>query len=229
VNRKLVFLALLLALGVAHAAEKVQKDQGTARARFAWEKMDGALDTARLGRTVEGSGVGTIEVDSGGTAVWIDFDPEKTSSDSILKRLKETRAYEAAKLTSTVSIFKGPFGVVTATAWVKGSAKAPKRRGELMVRVEAASGFAIDMDPKGKHGNFKAGVSVTKPPRDVELDKAGKAGHAGAAETYSQGLALKKGGEDSVLSVTVNVAVKDAKGKEELHAIELPVPVQAQE
>jgi len=228
VNRKLVAtIFTLTALGVAYAEEKVQKDQGSARARFSWEKLDGGLDTTRLSRTIEGGGVGTIEPDSGTTAVWIGFDPDKTSAAAILQKLKDTRSYEAAKLTTVCACFKAPFGVVTATATCQGG-KAAKKKGELSVRVDGASGFTVDMDAKGKaHGRFKPGVLI-KAPHEVDVDKGvGRTDHAGASETYVHGLGVKKGGEDAVINVTVNLVVKDSKGKEELHAIELPVPLQA--
>lgn len=217
---------MLIGAGIAFAEDKVEKSQGTARARFAWEKAD-ALDINRLGRTVEGTGVGTIEVDSG-TAVWINYDPERTSADAIYEKLKNTRAYETAKLTTVVACFKGGSVLVTATASAHGAKGSSKRRGELAIRVDGLAGHSVEIDAKQakpRGGKFKAGILI-KAPREVDMDKAaGKIDRSGSGETYVQGLNVKKGGEDTVINVTVNVVVKDPAGKEQLHAIELPVPV----
>ncbi|MEZ0230771.1 MAG: hypothetical protein ACAI25_19280 [Planctomycetota bacterium] len=225
-NRNIALAALVVvSLGVAYAEDKVQKESGSARAQFSWDKPD--LDPNRLARTVEGAGVGGCEVDSG--TVWVSFDPERTSAATILQKFKDTRAYDTAKLTTVVATFKGAWGVVTASATARGAKGSAKRRGELTVRVDGVAGTTVDMDAKTAkaHGKFKPGI-VIKAPKEVDMDKAmGKVEHTGSGETYTQGLSLKKGGEDSVINLTVNVVAKDSAGKESLHAVELPVPVLA--
>lgn len=222
--RKLSIVALvLLGLGVAYAEEKVQKDSGTARASFKFDKFEGDLanELNSIQRTVDANGVGTVEINSG--VLCVSYDPEKTTASSILDHLKDTRTYEAAKLTSVVAIFKAPFATVTATAIVKGAKSGSKRHGELVVRVDGPSGTTMAGKPKGK---FKPGV-IVKAPHEVELDRgAPRIGH----ESYAQGISLKKGSDDAVIAVTVNLIVKGSgpKDKEELHSVELAVPVAAE-
>ncbi len=212
-------------LGIAYAEDKINKETGQARVQFQWDKVE--LDQARISRTVEGSGVGATEIQSG--TVWVTYDPDRTSANTIHERLKGTRAYDTARLTTVCAMWKGSVAIVTASASARGAKAGAKRRGELFVHIEGVGAHQVDMDAKTAkpHGRFKPGV-VIKAPKEVEMDKAvGKVEHAGNSETYSQGLSLKKGGEDAVINITVNIVVKDSAGKESLHAVELPVPVQA--
>lgn len=225
-RKNAIVILVLVALGlVARAEEKVLKETGSARARFAWEKWDGrfADEIPSLTRVIEGSGTGAIEVDSGSSAVWVSFDPDKTSARAVLEKLKGAGRYDAAKLTSVVACFDAPFVTVRARAAFHGAK--PPQKGELSVTVESGEGHTILLaESKKRTGKWQAGIT-TKAPAEVVLDKSSKTEPGGRVQSYTHHFTAKKGAEDSTIALTINVVDKNKDGKETLHTIELSVPV----
>lgn len=224
----LVSVVLLGLALVARAEEKVQKDQGSARARFAWDKWDGkfADEQSSLARIVEGSGTGAVEIDSTNAAIWVTFDASRTSATTILDKLRGASRYEAAKITSVVAFFDAPFGSVHANARIH-PGKSAKPKGDVSVSIDAAEGHTLIVSDPHKRGRFQPGITL-KAPSEVELERgAGHFASSGRAQSYKHGFTAKKGAEGAVITVTLNVVDKGKDGKETLHAIELDVPVQA--
>jgi hypothetical protein len=225
VRKNAIVILVLVALGlVARAEEKVQKETGSARARFAWEKWDGrfADELPSLTRLIEGAGTGAIEVDSGNAAVWVNYDPDKTTAKTLLEKLKGAGRYEKAALTSVVACFDAPFVTVRATAGFHGAK--PPQKGVLAVTVEATEGHTVLLaEPKKRSGKFQPGIT-TKAPAEVVLDKTSKTDPGAHVQSYTHHFTTKKGAEDSTIAVTINV-VEKTKDKETLHSIELSVPV----
>ncbi|HZU95244.1 MAG TPA: hypothetical protein VFF73_00945 [Planctomycetota bacterium] len=226
--RRSLVLVFVVALGVTALAEdKVVHDKGSAMARFAWEAWKGrdfAGEKPTIVRTVEGAGTGTVELDSGATAVWISYDPERTTADTILRRLKESRLYEAATLTTVVSTFKGDWGVLHGAAVVH-QGKTPKLKGEVTITIDAAEGHSPDASPGKARGKWQPGFSY-KLPAEVELVKGkDRFSKSGSRQMVQLETSCKKTATDKVVWVTVNFVDK-VGGKESLHTVELPVVVQ---
>jgi hypothetical protein len=226
-QRSLV-LVFVVALGVTALAEdKVVHEKGSAMARFAWDAWKGrdfAGEKGTIARTIEGAGTGAVELDSGATAVWISYDPERTTADTILRRLKDSRLYEAATLTTVVSMLKGDWGVITGTGMVH-PGKTPKLKGAITVTVEGAEGHSPDASPGKAHGKWQPGFSY-KLPAEVELVKGkDKFSKNGSHQMVQLETSCKKTATDKVVWVTVNFVDK-VGGKEALHSVELPIVVQ---
>ncbi len=229
-RKSAIVLGLLLAIGAAASAEdKVTKETGTGRARFAWDKWDGnfASEQSSLARIIEGAGTGSVALDATSTAIWVDFDPDQTRPSTMLGKLKDAARYEAAKLTSVVTCFDSPGVSIQATATVK-AGKGTKLHGHVAVFVTAKPGHQILLALEHKRaGRFQPGI-VIKQPAELELEKnSGKADFKGSFQSYTQGFTTKKGWEDSTISVTVDLIDKTKDGKEALHQVELSVPVLA--